>query len=95
VRCQPVAPFTFTTLSAVPTLPIMPGGILPPLSVIFSWPVPNYVDPQTRGWGIIVMSIIVASTSLAVVCARLFARMRLRIIGIDDFIIVAAMVRAI
>jgi hypothetical protein len=71
----------------------MPGGILPPLSVIFSWPNPNYVNPQTGGWGIVVGSAILAAVSTAVVCARLWARMRLRILGFDDAIIVVAMVR--
>jgi hypothetical protein len=70
----------------------MPGGILPPLSVIFSWPSPNYTNAETRGWGVVIVNILLASLSTLVVSARLFARMRLRILGFDDAIIVIAMV---
>jgi hypothetical protein len=70
----------------------MPGGILPPLSVIVSWPAPNYTNPEQRGWGTVVFAILLAALSTSVVCARLTARIRLRIFGIDDGIIIAAMV---
>jgi hypothetical protein len=70
----------------------MPGGILPPIEVIVNWPTPNYVNPQTRGWGLIALAVTLSTMSLLVVCARLWARIRLHSTGIDDWIILVTMV---
>jgi hypothetical protein len=71
----------------------MPGGILPPLSVMGSWPTPNYTNPVQRGWGLVVVTTLLTVLSFSVVCARLWARIKLRGVGIDDVIIIATMVR--
>ena len=72
----------------------MPGGIIVPLSVIASWPSPNYVDPVHHGWGLLTATVLITALSLFVVCARLWARaVLLRNAGIDDWMIVAAIVR--
>ena len=70
----------------------MPGGLHPPLSVILSW-VPNYVDPQSRGWAIVVLVAVLLSLTYIVVGLRLWARIGIRkSLGIDDVLIVFNMV---
>jgi hypothetical protein len=70
----------------------MPGGILPPLAVEGSWPTPNYVNPVQRGWDLVIVTVLLTALSFAVVCARLWARIKLGVVGIDDAIIIATMV---
>ncbi|KAF2101379.1 hypothetical protein NA57DRAFT_35108, partial [Rhizodiscina lignyota] len=73
----------------------MPGGIHPPLAVIESWPTPNYVDPHTRGWSLVILMCVLYAIALLAVVARLWARLGiLHNAGADDAIIVAAMVPA-
>lgn len=71
----------------------MPGGPHPPLSVILNWPLPNYVDPVTRGWGDVILCIALYVLALVTVLARLRARLVLqKNAGLDDLLIVIAMV---
>jgi hypothetical protein len=58
-----------------------------------SWPTPNYVNPVQRGWGLVIVTTVLTVLSFSVVCARLWARIKLRGVGIDDAIIIACMVR--
>jgi hypothetical protein len=70
----------------------MPGGLHPPLSVLLSW-TPNYVDPETRGSGIIVLVVVLLILSYILVSLRLWARFRLaKNAGIDDVLIIFNMV---
>lgn len=72
----------------------MPGGLHPPLAVIASWPKPNFVDPEVRGNGLLVGSVILVTSAFLVVCGRLWSRLViLHQGGIDDVLIVVAMVR--
>ena len=72
----------------------MPGGLYPPLSVIESWPEPNYVNPILRGNALSTLSIAFIVVSLIVVAARLWARFFiLRKPGWDDTLICFALVR--
>lgn len=65
----------------------------PPLSVILSWPTPNYVDPETRGNALLIINIIFLALCFAAVGARLWARLRiLHSPGLDDLLITIAMV---
>lgn len=73
----------------------MAGGILPPLEVIASWPTPNYVNPVQKGWGLVIAAIILSTLSTSIVCARLWARIKLRNMGIDDWIIIITMFPAL
>jgi hypothetical protein len=58
-----------------------------------TWPAPNYVDPETRDWGAPVGIIAMCVVTCVVVGARLWARFHLkRTGGVDDWLIVAAMV---
>jgi len=71
----------------------MPGGIHPPLSVIASWPHPNYVDPVTRGNGALVLCTFFGVIVAMAFGARLWARfVILRNAGIDDWLMIAALV---
>lgn len=72
----------------------MPGGIHPPLSVIASWPTPNYVDPERRGWSVVVMCAVLWGLAMVILMMRLWARLVLQHnAGLDDLFIVLAMVR--
>lgn len=71
----------------------MAGGLHPPPEVIASWPNPNYVDPQTRGYGQVILCAVLGFFSIFTVSIRLWTRARVtNNFGIDDFIILLAMV---
>jgi hypothetical protein len=64
----------------------------PPLSVILTWPKPNYVDPPHRTY---LNGIFIAVISLAVIIVlmRIFVRIALlKSAGFDDLCIVLAIV---
>jgi hypothetical protein len=66
----------------------MPGGLHPPIEVLLSWK-PNYVDPETRGFGLIILVCILLALCYVVVGMRLWARFRIvKNAGIDDALIV-------
>jgi hypothetical protein len=66
----------------------MPGGLHPPVSVIATWK-PNYVDPETRGGGIVVMEIVLLAVCYAVVALRIWTRFFLsKSFGYDDALII-------
>ncbi|TLD37770.1 hypothetical protein E2P81_ATG03445 [Venturia nashicola] len=70
----------------------MPGGLHPPISVIATW-TPNYVNPETRGWGIVVLVAVLLALTYVVVLLRLLARFVLaKNAGIDDALIIFNMV---
>ena len=72
----------------------MPGGVHPPLSVIGSWPQPNYRNPETEGNRLTITTIVLGVIAILVVAARLYARIvLLGNPGWDDFLIVLALVR--
>ena len=71
----------------------MAGGLHPPPEVIETWPKPNYVNPPTRGYGLVILCSVLGSLSLTTVSLRLWTRARItRNFGIDDFIMLIAMV---
>jgi hypothetical protein len=72
----------------------MPGGFHPPPSVIATWPAPNYVNPESKGNQLLVVSSVFAILAIAVVLARLWVRVKIqRNAGIDDLFIFLALVR--
>lgn len=74
----------------------MGGGVHPPLSVVLTWPTPNYVDPVTRGWEVPIMCMVLFGIAFIVVLARLWARLVLQQnAGLDDLFIVFSMVGCI
>lgn len=71
----------------------MPGGTHPPLSVIASWPKPNYVNPESQGKGLIVVSLLFGIVATTLVSLRLVARIWIiRQPGLDDLLIVLGLV---
>jgi hypothetical protein len=65
----------------------------PPISVILSWPRPNYVDPDTRGDALLVVESIFLALSWIILSMRLYVRLFiLRKTWYDDWIMVAAAV---
>ncbi|KIW06340.1 hypothetical protein, variant [Verruconis gallopava] len=73
----------------------MGGGINPPPEVLQQWAkIANPEHPsQTRGWGLVILCVVLFTFALAVVVARLWARLMIRrTAGIDDIVIVLAMI---
>jgi hypothetical protein len=72
----------------------MPGGPHPPLPVILSWPAPNYLNPESQGIAIIVVSLLLASLATVLVVLRITTRVLIiRHTGADDFLIVLGLVQ--
>jgi hypothetical protein len=87
--------FFLTILALPPCTFIMPGGLHPPLSVIMTWS-PNYINPETRGWGLSILSIVLIVIVYVVVGMRTYARFFMsRNAGIDDMLIIFNLVRLI
>lgn len=69
------------------------GGLHPPLHVIQSWPRPNFVDPEERGWDAPIALIVVMVLVFIVYFARMWARLGVgRNAGVDDLLMSIAMV---
>jgi hypothetical protein len=58
-----------------------------------TWPAPNYINPEQRGWGAPAGIIAMCVVTFGVVAARLWARFCIkRTPGVDDWLIIASMV---
>lgn len=69
---------------------------LPPLSIILSWPAPNYTNPQTRGDALLIVMIIFSILVFLAVTGRLYTRIFVKKwFGWDDAMIVLAFIFAI
>lgn len=69
---------------------------LAPAAVMASWPTPNYVDPVTRGHGVLIVNIVCISLAFVVTILRLYTRLRITsTAGIDDILIIIGLVFAI
>jgi hypothetical protein len=69
---------------------------LPPVDVILSWPLPNYVNPtDVRGPGILIVTGIFFPIAALMVGLRIFTRLHLsKAFGIDDMFLLAAIAPA-
>lgn len=68
------------------------GGLHPPPEVILSWPKPNYIDPEERGWEAPIVLIIFMAITFFVYVARMWARISIsKNTGLDDILISIAM----
>lgn len=68
------------------------GGLHPPPEVLLSWPKPNYVDPEERGWGPPILLMVVLGITFLVYCARMWARLVIsKNFGLDDILVSMAM----
>jgi hypothetical protein len=63
-----------------------------PAEVVASWPAPNYVNPENRGMALLVTELIFMPLSMVVVMARMYVRVFLAQFGLDDWLMLAAMV---
>jgi hypothetical protein len=64
-----------------------------PVSVLVSFPAPNYKDPVTRGPTLVILNGILIVVVVAVVALRMWTRIVIkRWVGSDDIFIVIAMV---
>ncbi|KAF2140909.1 uncharacterized protein K452DRAFT_288317 [Aplosporella prunicola CBS 121167] len=67
-----------------------------PISVLLSFPAPNYVDPVTRGPSLVVVNAIFIALVNVIVLARLYTRIFIkRWFGSDDVFIILAFITAI
>ena len=67
---------------------------MPPPAVVTSWPKPNYVNPVSRGQGLLITQIVLVPLALLVLVARLYVRLYMvKRPGWDDWLMVMAMVR--
>lgn len=70
------------------------ADLMPPPSVMATWPTPNYVDPVVRGSGLLVANALLSSVSLIVTSLRLYTRVWITATpGLDDIFAVLAFVR--
>ncbi|KAL2061629.1 hypothetical protein VTL71DRAFT_7006 [Oculimacula yallundae] len=65
----------------------------PPLSVLLSWPQPNYIDPETRGFANVILNLIFYTILLGFLGLRIWTRTCLRnAFGLDDTFILLALI---
>jgi hypothetical protein len=70
------------------------GLTAPTEADIRSWPASNYIDPQSREWIVIGVEAPLTFLAAVVVVARFYARTCIkRVLGWDDWLMMAAMVR--
>ncbi|KAF9248293.1 hypothetical protein DTO013E5_5203 [Penicillium roqueforti] len=66
---------------------------LPPAAILDSWPTPNYIDPPTRGHGVLIVNVVCLTLASLVVSLRLYTRVWITCsAGIDDALIVIGLV---
>ena len=64
-----------------------------PLSVLLSWPAPNYVDPIRRGPSLVIVNSVLLPLAIVIVGLRLYTRLFIiRSAGLDDLFIALAVV---
>lgn len=74
------------------TLIARDGGLHPPPEVLLSWPLPNYKNPEERGWEAPIVLIIVMGITFLIYVARMWARLALtKNAGLDDVLMSLAM----
>jgi hypothetical protein len=68
----------------------------PPPEVLATWPKPNYVDPTTRGSGLMIVELTLLPIAMIVVFLRLWVRIAwLKKSWYDDYLMILAMVFSI
>lgn len=69
------------------------GGLHPTPEVIKSWPRPNYINPEQRGWEAPIVLLVFLGITVAVYIARMWARLAIsKNGGIDDILISLSMI---
>ena len=78
--------------SSASTLFARGGGLHAPPEVLLAWPKPNYVNPETRGWGGAIFCAIMMGIATVVYIARMWARVVVsKNTGWDDILISISM----
>jgi hypothetical protein len=68
------------------------GGVHAPPEVLLSWPRPNYINPETRGWEASIVLLIIVGITFLIFVARIWARLVIaKSAGLDDVLISIAM----
>ncbi|KAF1914747.1 hypothetical protein BDU57DRAFT_453234 [Ampelomyces quisqualis] len=68
------------------------GGLHPPPDILQSWPLPNFKNPDERGWEAPTVLIIVMGLTFLIYIARMWARLALtKNAGLDDILMSLAM----
>jgi len=66
---------------------------LPPLSVLISWPTPDYVHPVTHGPALLIVNTIFIALVTVAVLGRVYSRLIVKQwFGVDDSLILLAYV---
>ena len=74
----------------------MPGGVNPPMEVVYSWPKSNYFTPATRGNGVPILEGVLTGLCYIIVALRVYTRaIQARNFGIDDALIVFNLVSSL
>jgi hypothetical protein len=74
------------------TLVARGGGVHPPPEVLLSWPNPNYVNPEERGWEAPIVMIVMLAITTIIYIARIWARFKVaKNLGLDDILMSIAM----
>lgn len=67
--------------------------VWPPISVILTWPAPNYVNPEEHDRWLIPLVFVIQSLTILFVAGRLYTRVVLtRNVGYDDYTAIVALV---
>lgn len=68
----------------------------PPPTIAESWPTPNYIDPPTRGHGVLIVNVVCLALAFLIVSLRLYTRIWITCsAGVDDVLIVVGLIFAI
>jgi hypothetical protein len=68
------------------------GGLHPPSDVLLSWPRPNYINPEDRGWSSSIVLLVMLGITFFVFIARIWARLAIgKNAGLDDILMGVAM----
>ncbi|KOS44693.1 hypothetical protein ACN38_g4407 [Penicillium nordicum] len=68
----------------------------PPPIITESWPTPNYIDPPTRGHGVLIVNVVCLALAFLIVFLRLYTRLWITCsAGVDDVLIVVGLIFAI
>lgn len=63
--------------------------------ILASWPAPNYVNPVTRGNGVLIVNLVFFPVVILIILIRLYTRLKIsKSFGLDDWLILAAMLPA-